>query len=86
MNEIDLIIGQPFLYNHYTIFNIFDGTIGIYKAYYTQSSREINNGSICCAAFFMSILILGTMGCVRKYNKKTGATKVTVRDKSEKNQ
>ena len=35
MNEIDLIIGQPFLYNHYTIFNMFDGTIGIYKAYYT---------------------------------------------------
>jgi len=64
---------------------MFDGTIGIYKAYYTQSSRQITTGSICCASFFLSILILGFWGCVRKYKKKTGATKVTVREKSKKN-
>jgi hypothetical protein len=65
---------------------MFDGTIGIYKAYYTKSSREITRGSISCATFFASILILGFWGCVRKYKKKTGATKVTIREKSKKNQ
>jgi len=65
---------------------MFDGTIGIYKAYYTKSSREITRGSMFCAAFFFSILVLGFYGCVRKYKKKEGATKVTIREKSKQNQ
>lgn len=34
-NEIDIIIGQPLLFNYYTIFSVQEGKIGFYPAWYT---------------------------------------------------
>ena len=35
LNDIDLIIGQPLLFNHYSIWDVESGRIGFYQGDYT---------------------------------------------------
>lgn len=39
MNNIDMILGQPLLFNYYTILDVFNGRIGFYKASYSKSLK-----------------------------------------------
>ena len=88
MSGIDLILGQPFLFNHYTIFDIMSGRIGVYKTLYTKTSGEITWEVLFCIVFFTSLLIGGVYGCYRKFsqNKRENyQIKVFVKDKSIEN-
>ena len=86
MNDIDMIVGQPLLFNYYSIFSVQDGKLGLYSTTYTKTSRELTLGAISCLGLFVIILILGVLGCIYKYNQNDPDTKVRVlRNKSEKN-
>jgi len=37
MNEIDILIGQPLLFNYYSIFDVKNGKIGLAQTLYTRT-------------------------------------------------
>mgnify|MGYP002632440844 CR=1 FL=1 len=63
---LDMIIGRPLLYNYYTIFNFENSKVGIYKADYTKSNRELTRGAMCCLALFIVIPCAGIFACFMK--------------------
>ena len=66
-NEIDMIIGQPLLFNYYTIFSVIEGKVGFYEALYTSSGRSITKGAILSMSLFLSMMIAGVIGCCYQY-------------------
>ena len=86
-NEIDIIVGQPLLFNYYTIFSVQEGKIGFYAADYTQEGRHFSIGAMACTILFVSIFMMGVAGCFRQYKRRINEppSKVTVRPKSNKN-
>jgi len=67
MNEIDVIIGQPLLFNYYTIFDVKDAKLGFYEPYYHLEQDGLSLGALISLIFFIFLLIAGILGCIYKY-------------------
>lgn len=85
MNEVDIIIGKPILYNYYTLFDVTKGRIGFYKADYNRTFREFSAGAVACFGLFGIIIGAGLFACYYKSQKLEPMFKVNVRGKKEKN-
>lgn len=84
MNQIDLIIGQPLLFNYYTIFSVQEGKIGFYEADYFKKERDISLGALLSILLFICVFISGILGCIGKYvqSRKKQNYRVLAREKS----
>ena len=86
MNGIDMIIGQPLLFNYYTIFDVYNARIGFYEAIYTRKSEIVTTGAsgfivVCC------IIVFGALfACYKKFKAEKEKICVTVKPRSEINQ
>lgn len=85
MNQIDILIGQPLLFNYYSIFDVKNGRIGLAQTLYTRTQREITMGAVACFGMFVFILACGIMSCYFKLKAQEGESKVVVRPKKAKN-
>jgi hypothetical protein len=68
-NEVDMIIGQPLLFNYYTIFSVQDGKVGFYEAPYTMTAKQVTRGAILGILLFSVISLSGIAGCYYQYKK-----------------
>ena len=66
---VDMIIGRPLLFNYYTIFNFETSKIGLYKAAYSKSNKELTTGAVMCILLFVLIPTSGLVACFLKYNQ-----------------
>jgi hypothetical protein len=82
-----MIIGQPLLFNYYTIFSVQDGKVGFYEADYTQSAKTITAGAWMSIIMFSGIFVSGIIGCIYQYKKSQSEqpSQVTIRPRSNKN-
>jgi hypothetical protein len=85
MNNVDLIIGQPLLYNYYSIFDILNSRIGFYDTLYSRTQRQITAGAVYSFGLFMLIGGAGVVACIFKCWAKGEDVKVNVRDKRPEN-
>ena len=84
---IDIIIGQPLLFNYYTVFSVQEGLIGFYETLYTDKGMSITKGAFLSICLFLSLLIAGCVGCCYKYKQslEDDKVKIVVRGKSDTN-
>ena len=85
MNDVDMILGQPLLFNYYSMFDVRKGKIGFYHSAYTQTMREITLGAVFCFGLFGLITGAGLVSCWVKCRRSELESKVTVREKKDKN-
>jgi hypothetical protein len=85
MNDVEMIIGQPLLFNYYTMFDVRKGKIGFYHTSYTETERQITLGAVFCFGIFGLITGAGVVSCWVKCRRKELENKVTVKEKKEKN-
>lgn len=80
-----MILGQPFLFNYYSIFDVRKGRIGFYHTEYTKTMREVSAGAMMCFGLFGLIFGAGIVSCYVKCKRQELEAKVTVRDKKKRN-
>jgi len=64
---VDIIIGQPLLFNYYTIFSVQEGLMGFYETLYTEKGMSITKGAVLTICLFLALMISGILGCCYKY-------------------
>lgn len=88
MNEIEMIIGQPLLFNYYSIFDVQEGRVGLYEASYTRTQRQVTIGAVLCFGLFTLICGCGVVAGIAKCQAQAREPEPTVnaREKREANQ
>ena len=85
-NQVDLIVGQPLLFNYYSIFDIYNQRVGFYKASYSLSETTVTAGATICIIFFSLVSLAGVFACYKKSKALKEENQVKARPRSDYNQ